>query len=76
MPSSLSSYDYWLFLFGLDFIFKVVSALRLILVVALMVDPTKEVASITPGLVPVSLSHSQLAQRVTSVLLNEKNFHA
>ncbi|GFY86486.1 hypothetical protein Acr_05g0001250 [Actinidia rufa] len=49
------------------------------LVVALMADPTKEIASIGPipvvaSSVPPSLS--QPAQRVTSVLLNGKNFHA
>ncbi|XP_057467808.1 uncharacterized protein LOC130757154 isoform X1 [Actinidia eriantha] len=45
-----------------------------------MADSLKEVAPIhtVPVLspVPVSLSHSQPAQRVTSVLLNGKNFHA
>ncbi|GFY98171.1 hypothetical protein Acr_12g0007120 [Actinidia rufa] len=47
--------------------------------VALMADPTKEIASIGP--IPVAASSvppslSQPAQRVTSVLLNGKNFHA
>ena len=41
----------------------------------LMADPTKEVAPIAPSPVLVSLSHSQPVQRVTSVLLNGKNFH-
>ncbi|GFY83356.1 hypothetical protein Acr_03g0001300 [Actinidia rufa] len=49
------------------------------LCVALMADPTKEIASIGPIPVAASsvpLSLSQPAQRVTSVLLNGKNFHA
>ncbi|GFY95374.1 hypothetical protein Acr_10g0007590 [Actinidia rufa] len=45
-----------------------------------MADSLKEVAPAhmvpVPSPVPVSLSHSQPAQRVTSVLLNGKNFHA
>ncbi|PSR86087.1 U2 small nuclear ribonucleoprotein [Actinidia chinensis var. chinensis] len=45
-----------------------------------MADSLKEVAPahmvLVPSPVPVSLSHSQPAQRVTSVLLNGKNFHA
>ncbi|GFS36436.1 hypothetical protein Acr_00g0045920 [Actinidia rufa] len=41
-----------------------------------MADPRKEVAPIAPGPVPVSLFHSLPAQRITSMLLNEKNFHA
>ncbi|GFS34572.1 hypothetical protein Acr_00g0034750 [Actinidia rufa] len=47
---------------------------------AVMADSLKEVfpAHMVPvsSPVPVSLSHSQPAQRVTSVLLNGKNFHA
>ncbi|GFY95250.1 hypothetical protein Acr_10g0006350 [Actinidia rufa] len=45
-----------------------------------MADSLKEVAPAltvpVPSPYPVSLSHSQPAQRVTSVLLNGKNFHA
>ncbi|GFY97064.1 hypothetical protein Acr_11g0013700 [Actinidia rufa] len=45
-----------------------------------MADSLKEVIPAhmvpVPSPVPVSLSHSQPAQRVTSVLLNENNFHA
>ncbi|GFY98611.1 hypothetical protein Acr_13g0000120 [Actinidia rufa] len=41
-----------------------------------MADPIKEVALIALGPVPVSFSHSQPAQRVMSVLLNGRNFHA
>ncbi|GFY97587.1 hypothetical protein Acr_12g0001280 [Actinidia rufa] len=45
-----------------------------------MADSLKEVVPAhmvpVPSPVPVSLSHSQPAQRVTSVLLNGKNFHA
>ncbi|GFZ10038.1 hypothetical protein Acr_21g0006370 [Actinidia rufa] len=45
-----------------------------------MADSLKEVAPahmvLVPSPVPVSLSHSQPAQRVTSMLLNGKNFHA
>ena len=46
-----------------------------------MADPIKEVASVGPILiasssVPATLSHSQPAQRVMSVLLDGKNFHA
>ncbi|GFY84396.1 N-terminal nucleophile aminohydrolases (Ntn hydrolases) superfamily protein [Actinidia rufa] len=45
-----------------------------------MADSLKEVVLAhmvpVPSPVPVSLSHSQPAQRVTSVLLNGKNFHA
>ena len=45
-----------------------------------MADSLKEVAPAhmvpVPSPVPISLSHSQPAQRVMSVLLNGKNFHA
>ncbi|GFY88680.1 hypothetical protein Acr_06g0006200 [Actinidia rufa] len=45
-----------------------------------MADSLKEVAPAhtvpVSSPIPISLSHSQLAQRVTSVLLNGKNFHA
>ncbi|GFS31221.1 hypothetical protein Acr_00g0016250 [Actinidia rufa] len=48
--------------------------------VIVMADSLKEVVPAhmvpVPSPVPVSLSHSQPAQRVTSVLLNGKNFHA